>query len=505
MAKARTEVAVEESNLPVLSKTFYARLRPGVFFMNQIPGQPFADLFPIDLTSIEKFHLFDSDEHYPNIIGCRLLVEEEIDHDLAKAAWKLAISRQPILSSRIAIRSGRLVWEYFDRSKCEPGQAPADFDFQTLPQPPSPWKIDPQMVESYRGPFLAIRCWPTSPPGGDPIVRSEIWMWAHHSIADGAGSLTFINDWLRIYGNLTNDREPLDGLKAIDAHRFRYRNRLGVLRWNYLRHLPHQVIGIFGATKFLFRRTADPYCDAGPPSDKRTSYFPAIESRWISAEDRANLTRLADNIGVTLNSLLLGELFRCLDQWRSGKTDGRASRGCIRIVLPINIRETADRRMPGANRSSIVQIDQIKPSSQSKLDLFRSIDREVKIIRNWQLDKMFLIVIRCLSLFDFTLRRAARDKKSRGYAVFTNLGRPFRVLEKTSDSSCLQPVEMDFFGPIRHGTPFNFAFAMYRGAMRITLHYDSRFASAAESRLLLQQLVDNLVSSIRDPDFNEGP
>ncbi len=462
--------------------------------------------FPIPLNSIEKFHFFDSQPPYPNLIFCRLLFDRALDRDRALQAWQSATARQPMSRSKISRRNGRLQWEHNPRHLEE-----NDFNFyyHALDQAPDAWTVhDESTCDDHLSPYISIRTWPTD--ASQHSAQSELWIWGHHAVSDGAAAAAFVVDWLVAYENLESGRDVNEGMRPVDYQLMSRRNQLGLLSWKYLRYLPHQLVGLFGATKFIFRNIAAPVDDT-PALDEssETSIYPAIESAWVDADGLRSLERDASRYEVSLNSLLMGELFRVLSDWRLSIDSNADVKDWIRIILPMNIRTISDRRLPAANRTSIVQIDRSQLESIPREALYRSIDREVKIIHGWQLDKMFLILVRVVATVESWLQTAVANEKSRGFAVFTNLNAVFRSLERKAKSSLPDHrsgsitrsiVEFDFVGPIRRGTPLNFAFGILGGRLRVSLHFDPRCVTRAEATRLLTQFVANLNSNSRSAD-----
>ncbi len=486
------------------------------------------------LNSIEKYHFFDSDSQFPNLIHCRLLVETRIDEALARHAWDIAGGRQPLFGCHVESRHGRLCWkkqppvascasvvsESSDNHPIDSVslQCNASICFDDLPTAPGPLSDFRERLDSTSplGPFLLVRRWsvPADANAENVAHFSEIWFTTHHALCDGAGAVSFINDWWRVYDNLVTGVKPTRGLMTLRLDKFLQRNQLGLGRWKFFRQLPFQAVGIFGATKFLFRKSATlrlspeqtNYSKFDPSDlklDKPLPETPAIVSGWIDVETLEQLVRDTTNHQTSLNSRLLGDLFNAIQRWRSRIDRAASPQDWIRIILPMNIREFADRRLPSVNRTSIVQIDRRNMSELADPALFRSIDREINLIRKWQLDRMFLIVIRGLSIFQPLVRRAAQNKKPRGIAVFTNLGQPFRQHERSiaeaPSSKKLIPTEIDFLGPLRYGTPLNIAVARYQDRLRVTIHYDSAILSQVEASDLLREYLTALRATISHP------
>ena len=531
-----------------------------------------SEIFPSNLTSIEQFHHFDCDESYPNLIYCRILLAGEVNPSHAQKAWQLVIQRQPMFNAEIKNVGGELHWTAYDRNQRRQSSPNFDFRFEELDDAPTNGSIpshfksaDVETTENI-GPFLLIRSWNVKPPSGSVAStneshsrseassraapndlpnttgkgssKTELWFWIHHVACDGGGAVAFINDWLKLYALLSRGDKPpaaFRSLRKLDQRSVKHRNKLGLCSVNFLKFLPLQVVGLFGATKFVFRKTFDPTRERTPIPTSDHTNEPALVSDWLAKEDYHRLNQSATTERMNLNAVLMSAVFRAITRWRlqesspqklnqpntdKTKNDNsvrvRQAKDWIRLILPISIRGLADRRLPAVNRTSIVQIDRRNALNGSQLDLAKSVDREVSVIRNWQLDKIFLIAMRLLSISETLLRRTARNPTSRGFAVFTNLGSPFREHERNMRSKArnLRPdveavgipeiIEFDFVGPIRNKTPFNFAFAVFAGRLRISLHFDPKYILPHDANDLLQQLTAELRNSTRESEASSS-
>lgn len=454
------------------------------------------------LNSIEQFHYFDSQPQFPNLIAARLSFDSDINESRAREAWQIIGQRQPLFNSTVVPRNGRLIWEKQPDSESDKSSNKSNnVIFEELETAPQSWPIFNRFSRfDCLGPFLLVRRWPTSGQN----KHTEAWFISHHAVCDGAAAVAGINEWLMVYENLSNGVDPCQNLPRLSLHRFQQRNCLGLNRWKFLKNLPFQAIGMYGAAKFLFRRHAvlkaqSFQANGFDSSASERPDFPAIIGDWLPPETCRRLESASQQFAVSLNTCLLGVLFGTLERWHDsiGLPTKRAA--WLRIILPMNLRELAHRRLPAANRTSLVQIDRRgvpEIGSPSSAAFLKSLQREISIIQRWQLDRMFLIAIRGLSVFPGLLRRVAQNQKPRGIAVFTNLGQPLRWHEKrlarNQETTALIPTEIDFCGPLRPGTSLNFSLARYQNRLRISLHFEPSVVSRAQAAELLKEYLNAL-------------
>lgn len=498
------------------------------------------------LNSIERFHYFDSSSRFPNRIIGRLLVHQQIDLELCRKAFFSVAERHPILSCSIEKIGRRLCWVHFpQRFRFQPNSSLKEleelgqhshsfwldgestggiwFFLQELDSAPDqPPDFTPFLLKAgHFNPFMLIRQWPdhqrcdrteveSEKDSCDSSRITEIWLSTHHAFCDGGGGIAIANDWIRIYDNLRRHRQPTDGLMGMDHQRFAARNHLGLLTWRFLRKIPFQPVGLFGATKFIFRKTAtlDRINEGSQTAIQRSAEAPiGIASRWLQSDDLRRLEILADRENYNVNARMIADFLAALEKWRLKWVTAASADQWQRIILPINIRQIGDRKLPAANRTSIVQIDRRRIDTQSPKSLIRSIQREVGVIIQWKLDRMFLIFIKLIGLSTALLRHVAENKKHRGIAVFTNLGHPFRRLEKSlkllddepdlasQQRPAFDPIEIDFLAPLRHGTALNLTVAKFKSRLRITLHFDPTIVTSQQAEELVENFLDNLRST----------
>lgn len=481
---------------PVVDETLESRV-PQAFRMN----------------SIERFHLFDDEPEYPNQIFGRLSFSEEIDEAHARQAWNLAIAPHPFSQLEAAKTSQGWQWKPASPKSEHEAASASHFEFVRVERDQA-WCVREALKNASTNAYLGVRVF--GPPKvdatsdldqGETTSGSEVWFCVHHAVADGIACLKVVNDWLMIYNNLRMGLASLKGTHPVDPELMNRRGHLGLMRWSYLKFLPLQTIALFGAAKFIFRKTAS--IDK-PPVIPNQSPFPAIVGHWLDESTTDKIYRLAQSHQLSTNAILLGQWFRCLEVWRQDELKGTQEGGqgqrvqdndWIRVILPMSIRTHADRRMPVANRTAIVQIDRRGSKTEDSIGQFHQmLNREIGIIRGWKLEKMFLIFIRLFSMSNALLKRVASNPTSRGLSVFTDLGRPFAFsirrlnrIKESGEGSPIIPVDFDLAGPIRRGTPLNVSLSRYQGRLKISLHYDASCFTRLEASDILKEYVNGLM------------
>lgn len=431
-------------------------------------------LFPLRMTSIEKFHLFDDSADFPNQFFGRIHVDGPLDPSRVTRAFEVASRRHVWGDVKASLVRGRWQWVRV------PDLAPELWivDREPASYPP----IDP--TRSCPARFVVVV--------GEE--RSSATVQAHHAMADGLGGMHFLNDWMVIYDNLVGGRDPEEGLPVLQPDRLRNRSALRLTSWRYLKHLWKQPLALFGAGKFLFRRfrtlgsQRDETLQGNPPAG-----FPAIESVVLPRDSLIALRARLVQCGVSLNDYLAATLFRALADWEPTAGDRR----CLRMIIPISIRERSDAAMPAANRTTLVQIDRFQQETADPVGLAKGIHFELGLIRKWYLDRIFLIVIRLMSVSNYWLQRTASRRQPRATTLFTNLGKPFLKTglphrERRLQMGGVTVRAIELAAPIRSHLPISFTALQYAGELQLTGHVDTRFLDAEAARSLLASWVQLL-------------
>ncbi|MEM9412739.1 MAG: hypothetical protein AAGA30_16625 [Planctomycetota bacterium] len=437
-----------------------------------------SDLFPMALTDMEKFHWYDSSPEFLNQIFVRFKYRGLIDPEKAELAAQRTVARHPLLNTTIKKADGKLEWIW------SPDQLPeidwrGDSQNAGLPNLQSndsvPWNVTTRVAEG----------------------STEMWFYMSHSVGDGLAGIQIISDWMKQYHHLVTGDRP-KGVHRLEDHLLSQRSRIGLLKWRYLKKLWMQPLGLFGAYKFIFRKPTELVSE----SRRVTSVWdeqrqPTVIGQWIDESRSEEIKHRSRQLGITTNTFFLGQLMKSLSEFCPPLESNKS--GWIRILLPMNIRDFSDRRMPATNRTTIVQIDRAAKDFTDPA-FFTQLQREIGIIQQWDLGKLFLIAIRLMSWIPSILKRAASSKKCRGTAVVANLAEPFGRIGLPIESQKLKVgnlilEEFDFVGPIRHRMPVNFTIQKHLGRYRISLHFDPRVLDKTTARDLLTRFTTGLTDS----------
>jgi len=412
------------------------------------------------LTSIERFHLLSGSSAHPNVLFGRVTIAGALQRKPLEVAIEYVVSRHHIFNRRLADSNQKPTWttdpgcqtslltwmQALDGCSSDVSFMPTATELET--------KLD---LHSTPGTHVWYR-----PPS--TAAHSMLFFAIRHSVTDGLGATRIISELLIAYDNLVAGRAWDDGFKQLDPARLSQRHQLGLNRWAYWKHIWKQPIALAGMAKFLLRKLS------------------------------AQIDRSAAEKSISVNSIAMASVFYALSSWLRKQSDAPPEKW-FRMVLPISIASKDDLRSPITNRATIVQIDRCEDQMRDVDSFLHYLDREVKIMVGWQFDKLFLLIVRLMSVSRWWLRRSAVNPRARGTIVFTNLGQAFRGVDKRSKKlarsageGSTQIVDFDFAGPIRSGMPLNFTIQRHQQRYRITVRFDTRVLNTDQADRFLKQV-----------------
>lgn len=496
---------------------------------------------------MEKFHLASDSPSFPNTIFGRIRFEGQLDESLARTTIHHLLNRHLLMGKTVARSGSRLHWvfqtdgsgetadgpdgESVDRPEDQPKSRDTAIDrvltWQRDVDFSSPNQIQLQNQSQNHSPN---RHHQGAPPRIDIDHHHGLHIWVlvganqttilsalHHAAGDGAGGVQFLSDFCQIYDNLYAGRDWESSLRKLKPAQLLGRGRLGLLSWDYLRHLWKQPIALLGMLKFFGRRflVFQPHKLTRQPSVN----LPGIVGRWIDQDTASLIQSFADRKNVRVNSVVMAAVFKATQDWlqqslilpgdeAGGNKDTaqqRSNRKWIRMLLPISYRSKSDLRLPMTNKATLVQIDRNADQMKNGESFLYYLNREIDIVVGWQFDKIFLMAVNLMARFPKWLNRAASDPKANGTIVFTNLGEPFRIKDARRGGwmGPLRWRDFDLVGPVRSEMPVNFTLQRHREdrryRYRLSLHFDRRVISEDQANQFLAAIDRSIFATIGSP------
>jgi hypothetical protein len=410
-----------------------------------------------------------------------------IDRTAFETAIRMALARHPLLRAVVkGAGSGRERWHGV------PDPSPL-LDWASAGTPLC-YPVDEHLDLSSE---VGLRIWVRQGTG------SIQWtMQIHHSCCDGMGAWQFIGDVLALYGQLLDPDSHLPRLVELDPGRLRVREE--VMR----RYFDRGIRSAFSVLSETFKNCVLQRPSVlHPPAGKSPARHPPRQiacgvSHTLDEAESRQLGQLARKQDVTLNDLLVRDLFLTLYDWnRAQKPDDPG--GWLRIGIPINLRGREDVNLPAANLMSMVFLNQRARDciADRAGELLKGIRQQMQAPRIRRLGSLFIVGVAGM--------RAARvlhwfqtQPLCLSTVVFRNLGELTRrlpaQLSLRDDRICsggLVVEEVSGRVPLRPLMRAAFLAHTYAGRLTLSVNADPSCFSPEDSRRLLLCFVDHLRES----------
>jgi hypothetical protein len=468
---------------------------------------------PLPLTAFEEYMLWDDRPTYPMSIVARLRFAGQLDRAATAEALATVVARHPLLRAKIRkTPAGRLEWIAAETSP------PA---ILWIDGPPSDRLPAMRPIDLFSEP--GWRAWATTDSQGSSLVLQ-----VHHAVCDGKAVTQVLDDFVRSYARIAAGKQagvpPLGGgpppkggtpapeLSPCDPQTLPGRGRFGLTVGKYLRMLPAQVTGLLGVRQFLMRQPVPLLAanDAGAPGTPGRGdlpgSFPDVKVGRLEAEDLRRLSAAAADSKATVNDWLLRDFFVAVADFRSRQqTAGTRSAGYtgewIRFVVPMNLREAADIRMPAANVVSMVFLDRNPAQIADPGGLLRSIHAEMDLIRRRKLGLIFILSLWVLRALPGGMAGRVNKVRCEATCVFSNLGRVLAdsPLPRSNGRIVAGDVVLDgidCFSTLREGTAVAVALVFYAGELQVCMQYDVRRITEAQAEDLMATYLRKIRSSL---------
>jgi NRPS condensation-like uncharacterized protein len=350
-------------------------------------------------------------------------------------------------------------------------------------------------------------------PGLKVWVRSEgnkssIICVFHHACVDGIGVFRFVGDWLAAYARRTaTETQHAPKNKQLDPYLLRKRSHFPV-------ELP-EPIGISTIVKETLREAyrwltrpatplAKPAIEVPSPNDPDSIESLAFAWAELPADDVQRYRELATSLDVTMNDLLIRDMFLTIRTWNETHRADRPSRW-LRITMPVSLRMRMHRKMPVANGISYAFVTRTVDNCQDVSALLDGVRDETKFIKDWHVSLMFLNAVsfaRRIPLFTWMMSRSHRRCFSTtNLSYLGEFPRLFRVrLPKREDGKLTAGnLTLESFRgapPVRPQTHASLALMSYCGALTLCLRIDAKALPLAAGRMFLDAYLEQIRATI---------
>ncbi|MCA9242216.1 MAG: hypothetical protein KDA37_18520 [Planctomycetales bacterium] len=448
-------------------------------------------LFPLHLSPVEKLMLADDRPEYPMAFVIQLKLTGTIDRPAFEAALDEVLERHPLLYA--LVRPGK---------RNIPSWVPSDG-----PRPTIDWGKEGDPVCCDRGEIInlaeevGLRIWVRQGAGQVAVV-----MQFHHACSDGIGAYRFIGDLWAAYGIRTATAGQLPQLSEVDRLALR-RRKAPLTNINVLTRSSRtavksiyeaaRIFGVFGGRPVPLNKPR-----RGTPLGGGAPVFPGIQSHTFDKDQHHQLRNAAGRYGITVNDLLLADMFHAMRRWNEQNRSWFSGRR-LRIMMPTDMRGRDDYEMPAANMMSYTFITRNASECDNPESLRLGIRNETALIKHERSGLKFTNTITAASSVRGLLPRLASSNRCLATVVHSNVGDPSRrftakLPRQDGRVVCGNLVLEEVTGvpPMRPKTRATFSIFSYRRELTISARCDPHLFSQEHTRELLAIYVQQLSKSL---------
>lgn len=442
--------------------------------------------FPLPLVAFEHYMLADDRLAYPMTFFFRLNFTGRFDRGRFQEALRAALLGHPLLHAHVrgsaAGDTSGLAW--MDASAPD-----LLVSWNTKDSPvlfPEGLRIDLQRE-------TGIRVW-----AREGRETTCLLLQFHHSCSDGIGATHFIESLLTAYAGAPGSCPRHSSNVSSGRSIFRARGRLGLNFLEIGRRLRSEIpriVSFFLTTPLPVagRSSAKPDASALTPS-------PGLLSHSFGAAEFDQICSTAKQKGVTVNDLLLRDLFVTLDSWNRLHAPGHYA-GSLRISIPMNLRSSADMSMSAVNAMSMVFLDRHSSRIAEPETLLNGIRTETRAMKQGRWGLTLLWMLRFVGTFPGGLKAILGSIRCMNSSVLSNLGTVFAdsPLRGPSDRIVTNDVTLEsveFFPPVRPLTHAAFGVASYGKQLVVGLNYDRLTLTSKDAHDLLGAFAGQVQRSI---------
>lgn len=458
--------------------------------MTQLATQPIAeydarleDIFPLPVNAVEAFMIADGRPRYPMMCDIEVQLQGRIQRQPFEEALAFAVARAPLFRSVLSEdkKRGR-VWQLTDRLP------PVDWD--DYGEPCLTGYDD--LIDLHADPGVKIYV-------RSGAERSTILIHFHHATCDGLGAFVFVEDLLAGYHNASPGAVPVKP-RAWEPERLKKRCTHQLENPGLAQGLYDVYCGIRGAANFFMERPLPMTAGKSVLSEGAARLQNGLVTMAVDPEATRALRSWTSAQKVTLNDLLLRDLFVALHTWMSSQGHEIGNRR-LRILMPQSLRGRGDGAMPSTNDLGFAFLARRGSMIETPQKLLDSLTPELAAIRKDNLSRHFiggLDMVQKLGLLPWLLNGSSCFST----AVLTNFGNAWRRFQTK-----LPPAQGGLLAgnlvydglvgtpPCRPNTGAAFSVTTTANQIILSVKHDPYHYSREESKELLRTYVEQVTRS----------
>ncbi|MDR2116880.1 MAG: condensation domain-containing protein [Planctomycetaceae bacterium] len=310
----------------------------------------------------------------------------------------------------------------------------------------------------------------------------------HHCISDGIGEMQVLGDILSNYAVRFQGKLLPENPRNLDPKLLLHRGSSGLTLGKYFRFFFPTAVTTYQLL-FRFPTPLAPHVPLNtniPAKD-----YLAFCADELTQRETQNYFDRAKKHGVTVNDLLLRDLFLTMGVWRK-KWFVPQGNPWLRISMPMNLRTESLKNMPAANTVTMLFLDRKEQDFSDPDLLLQKIHQETEWIKRTEQKHVLLLSLKIRNRLPGGINYELRSPKCRATAVLSNLGKIFETLPlmRRHDgrlfvgNAVLEAI--DAAPPIRSGTLVSLSALTYAHQLRLILRYDAKNMTAEQANNLLQ-------------------
>jgi NRPS condensation-like uncharacterized protein len=227
----------------------------------------------------------------------------------------------------------------------------------------------------------------------------------------------------------------------------------------------------------------------------------ALRHRFTVEQTEA-LRNAARGQGVTLNDLLLRDMFLAAQDWLD-RHDTQRNTGLVRIAVPINLRTRLHTEMPAANCVCMINIERRVHRWKDRRKMLDRLRWEMGMVKRLRVGVVMLRLVQLLRFVTGSLRLMLPDHRSVASCCVSNLGQPMCDSHLADHDGRIRTgnvelVEVELLPPVRPFTSASFGVASFGGRLTLSLHADRRLLGEEGGRELLELYANRLDETARE-------